>query len=247
MGAEGEVGGDGFWKWLSQTADAMGQWLLEHEGELRALSAWGTVTTACRRARLYAPLDRGAWDEIIDASRHTGTDGPDYNSIIISAYRPGTSGFDALEAELLDSPLLGDRRREVEEVIASLTDDRNYVAICGALPLVEYVISKAAGKWNHPDKHVAKLRRRMHREEMDGSSEALVELAATRMILDEIPNVWKSGPQRVGAIVDELNRQYVLHGSARGWDGPANATRASLLLAAVARVSDPLFKQRSLA
>ena len=62
------------------------------------------------------------------------------------------------------------------------------------------------------------------------------------MVLDEIPNVWKNGRQQVGAIVDELNRHYALHGTGVGWDDSRNATRAVLLLAALARVAGPLFR-----
>jgi hypothetical protein len=143
---------------------------------------------------------------------------------------------------LTEAPLLQDRNREVKEVLDSLGDGRNYVVICGALPLVEYVISSAAGKWNDPRKHLAELKRRLDVDDVDYTDTILAEYAAVEMILEEIPNVWRSGRQHVGLAVEELNRQHALHGTGVGWDDPLNAMRAVLLLGAVARVADPLFK-----
>ncbi|MEK6273078.1 MAG: hypothetical protein AABM42_10595 [Actinomycetota bacterium] len=232
-----------FWEQLSAAARAFGKWVDEHQHEIRAFGIWGTVSSACRESRLYAPMHSEAWLEIVEAVHGDDRpDPPDYERIIISAYQPGSVGFEALPDELLDAPLLRDRLREVAEVLDSLADGRNYVAVCGALPLIEYVISKAAGKWNHPQKHVAELKRRLHDDEIDGDDAILLEFAAVEMILEEIPNVWKAGRQQVGAIVGALNRQYALHGAGLGWDDSTNATRAVLLLAAAARVADPLFK-----
>lgn len=234
-----------FWEQLSGAAKAFGKWVDEHQDEIRALGIWGTVSTACREGRLYAPMHREAWLEIIEAVRGDSANPPDYEGIIISAYQPGGVGFEALREELLDAPLLRDRHREVGEVLDSLVDSRNYVAVCGALPLIEYVISNAAGNWNHPQKHIAELKRRLHEDDFDGNDTIVLEYAAVQMILKEIPDVWKDGRQQVGAIVGELNRQYALHGTGLGWDDSTNATRAVLLLAAAARVADPLFKPRA--
>lgn len=191
-------------------------------------------------------MHREAWLAIVETVRRDeSSNHTDYAGIIISIYKPGGIGFHALRDELLAAPLLRDRRREVHEVLDSLEDDRNYVAVCGALPLIEYVISNAAGKWNHPQKHLAKLKRRLHEDaigDFDDGGVILVEYAAVQMILKEIPNVWKDGPQQVGVLVGELNRQYALHGTGVGWDDSTNATRAVLLLAAAARVAGPLFK-----
>ncbi len=190
-------------------------------------------------------MHREAWLEITEAvHRGDPANPPDYEAIIISAYQPGGVGFEALRHELLQAPLLRDRQREVAEVLDSLADGRNYVAVCGALPLIEYVISNAAGKWNHPHKHLAELKRRLHEDDIDGNDTIVLEYAAVQMILEEIPNVWKDGRQQVGAIVGELNRQYALHGTGLGWDDSTNATRAVLLLGAAARVADPLFRPR---
>jgi len=104
------------------------------------------------------------------------------------------------------------------------------------------VISRAAGKWNHPQNHLEALKRRLYEDEIEGDDTILLEYGAVEMILEEIPNVWKGGRLQVGAIVGELNRQYALHGTGVAWDDSTNATRAVLLLAAAARVADPLFK-----
>jgi len=235
-----------FWEQLSAAAKAFRKWVDEHQHEIRAWGIWGTVSSACREGRLYAPMHREAWLEIVEAVHgEDRANPPDYEAIIISAYQPGGVGFEAVRDELLAAPLLGDRHREVGEVLESLEDGRNYVAVCGTLPLIEYVISNAAGKWNHPQRHLAELKRRLHEDEIDGNDTILLEYAAVQMILEEIPNVWKDGRQQVGAIVGELNRQYALHGTGLGWDDSTNATRAVLLLAAAARVAGPLFKPRA--
>ncbi len=235
-----------FWEQLSATANAFGTWIEEHQEEIRAWAIWGTVNTACTDARLYAPMDREAWLEITDAVRAAGhKNAADREAIITSIYGPGGVGFEMLRQELLDSPLLRDRQREIGEVLDSLAEGRNYVAICGTLPLIEYVISAAAGKWNHPHKHLAELKRRLHQDDFDANDTILLEYAAVQMVLEEIPNVWDAGPHQIGAVVDELNRQYALHGTGVGWDDSTNATRAVLLLAAAGRVADPLFKPRA--
>ena len=235
-----------FWEQLSAAAKTFGKWVQEHEAEIRAAGVWASVSTASVNARLYAPRDRDAWLAIAEADR-PDADGnpPDYEAIITSTYRPGGVGFDALRQELLEAPLLRDRQREVCEVLDSFADGRNYVTVCGALPLVEYVISNAAGKWNDPRKHLKVLKRRLHEDDIEGYDSILLEYAAVEMVLEEVPNVWKDGRQQVGAIVDDLNRQYALHGTGVGWDDATNATRAVLLLAAAARVADPLFKPPS--
>lgn len=186
-----------FWDRLSAAAQEFGKWIDEHQDEIRALGIWGTVSSACREGRLYAPMHAEAWLEIVEAVHGDDcANPPDYEGIIISAYQPGGVGFAALRDELLEAPLLRDRHREVGEVLDSLTDGRNYVAVCGALPLIEYVISTAAGKWNHPQKHLAELKRRLHEEEIDGDVTILLEYAAVQMVLEEVPNVWKDGRSR---------------------------------------------------
>ncbi len=238
--------GPSFREQLSAAANAFGKWFDEHQDEIRALGIWGTVSTACREGRLYAPMHREAWLEVTKLVRGDRANPPDYEEIIISVYQPGGVGFEALRGELRDAPLLRDRHREVGEVLDSLAAGRNYVGVCGALPLIEYVISNAAGKWNHPPKHLAKLKRRLREDDFDGNDTILLlEYAAVQMILEEIPNVWEDKRQQVGAIVGELNRQYALHGTGLGWDDSTNATRVVLLLAAAARVADPLLKSRA--
>jgi hypothetical protein len=161
-------------------------------------------------------------------------------------YGPGGAGFDALTEELRDAELLANRQREVGEVLASLVDGRYYVTVCGALPLVEFVLSSAAGKWSDPRKHLERLEARLD-EELSPEVEAdlLIEGTAIEMVLNEIPEIWKNGRQNIGAINEKLNRHLALHGTARGWDDPANATRSVLLLAAVARIASPLLGQRN--
>jgi hypothetical protein len=227
---------------LTAIANALGKFIREHEEEIRAWGLWGTVNTACTEARLYAPMHREAWLEIATAGRVEDGETPDYEAAITSAYGPHGVGFEALRQELLDAPLLRTRQREVEEVIESLVDRRNYVTVCGALPLVEYVLSSAAGKWNDPTKHHEVLKRRLHEEDAEDLDNLLLEYAAVHMVLEEIPVVWKSGRLQVGAIVEELNRHRALHGTGVGWDDATNATRAVLLLAAAARVANALLK-----
>jgi hypothetical protein len=226
---------------------SIARWVKEHEEEIRAAGIWASVNLACRRARLYAPLHREAWLEIIaavDDDDEEEDEGAYYESVITSIYGPDGVGFDALRQELLDAPLLADRQREVGEVLDSLAEGRNYVTVCGALPLVEYVLSKTTGKWNDPREHLKTLERRLDEEDADDEwAELILEFSAIEMLLEEIPAVWESGRHELGAIVDHLNRHLALHGTGRGWDDPTNATRAVLLLGAAARVVGVLFEQ----
>jgi hypothetical protein len=229
------------WERLGEFATRAGAWIVEHREEIEAFAAWGTINTACTEAKLYAPLQGEAWAHLQPALRAPGADPA---AVILATYGPDGVGFPALRAELAASDLLADRRVETDEVVLSLMDGRYYVCACGALPLIEYVISKAAGKWNAPDKHVAVARSRLHHDEISDHSRLLLDSAAVQMVLEVIPDVWADSPQQVGAVVAELRRHWVLHGTGRGWDNAANATRALLLLAACARVADALFDRR---
>jgi hypothetical protein len=230
-------------QFLGFLADAA-DWVRRHEPELRALGTWEAVGHAGRKARLYVPVHPEAWRQIAKARHSADSEAqPDYETLIVSLYGPGGVAFDALRDELLQAQLLVDRKREVEEVLASLVDGRNFVTVCGALPLVEYVLSNAAGKWNDPRTHLKALDARLDEPiSTDVEAELLIEATALEMVLSEIPEIWKDGRQNVGAINEKLNRHLALHGTARGWDDPANATRAVLLLAAAARVAGPLLR-----
>ncbi len=66
-------------------------------------------------------MHREAWLQLEDARRNQepGAD-PDFEAMIVSLYGPGGVAFDALREELLGAQLLADRKREVNEVLASL-------------------------------------------------------------------------------------------------------------------------------
>jgi hypothetical protein len=229
-----------FLRFLGDAAD----WVRRHEPELRALGTWGAVGNAGREARLYVPVHPEAWRQIEEARRSADSQAePDYEAVIMSLYGPGGVAFEALRDELLQAQLLVDRRREVQEVLASLADGRYFVTVCGALPLVEYVLGNAAGKWKDPRKHLEALDARLDEPlSPDVEADLLIEATALEMVLSEIPEIWKEERQNLGAINEKLNRHLALHGTARGWDEAANATRAVLLLAAAARVAGPLLR-----
>ncbi|WP_147447595.1 hypothetical protein [Solirubrobacter pauli] len=228
---------EGFLTFLDRAAD----WVREHQDEIRAAGIWAAAGRAGRVARLYVPFDPEAWIQIEQAQRQSEPDvEPDYGSLLVSLYGPGGIGHETLREELRNSTLLRDRTGEVEEVLDSLADQRYFVTVCGALPLVEYVLSSAAGKWKDPRKHLEALEARLDEPASAVDLDLLLDATAVEMVLEEVPEIWKDGRQDVGAINDRLNRHRALHGTARGWDDLANATRAVLLLAAVARISTPL-------
>lgn len=232
---------DGAWEGFLRFITAAADWVRRHEPEIRALGTWAAVARAGRKARLYVPLHIEAWQQIEQAHRDAGPDDePDYETLVTSLYGPGGIGFAALQDELQRAPLLQERAREVDEVLNSLVDGRYFVTVCGALPLVEYVLGAAAGKWNDPREHLKELQARLHRPASEVNLDVLVEGTAVEMVREEIPEIWRSGSQNIGAINERLNRHLALHGTARGWDDVANATRSVLLLAAVARIAQPL-------
>lgn len=245
---EGEQSQGEWQQFLGFLGDAA-DWVRRHEPELRAVGTWGAVGSVGREARLYVPIHAEAWRQIEEA-RHgpdsqAGPDqaGPDHEALIVSLYGPGGVAFDTVREELLQAQLLDDRKHEVEEVLASLVDGRYFVTVCGALPLVEHVLSNAAGRWNDPRKHLKTLDARLD-EPVSPEVEAdlLIQATALEMVLSEVPEIWKDGRQNIGAINEKLNRHLALHGTARGWDNSANATRSVLLLAAAARVAGPLLR-----
>jgi hypothetical protein len=234
------------WQSFLRFLDDAAEWVKRHEAEIRAFGIWAAVARAGRKARLYVPFHAEAWQQIDETQRAEGPEAePDYVALIVSLYGPGGVAHDALRDELRAAELLQDRLREVDEVLDSLADGRYFVTICGALPLVEYVLSSAAGKWKDPRRHLEELQDRLDQPASDVQLDVLLEATAVEMVLDEVPEIWKDGRQNIGAINDRLNRHLALHGTARGWDDVANATRALLLLAAVARIAGPLLRPPS--
>jgi hypothetical protein len=239
-------GGQSGWQRFVGFLEEAAEWVREHEDEIRFWGLWGAVGTTGRKAHLYVPLHPESWERIQAASHDDEVS--DYEALIVSLYAPDGPGFGALCEELSSAPLLDDRRGEVGEVLDSLVDERFYLVVCGALPLVEYTLSRAAGKWSDPRKHLEGLRARLHEPaafSADAENALLLEGTAVEMILHEIPEVWRNGPQTVGAISEKLNRHLALHGTGIGWDDKRNAMRAVLLLAAVARIAEPLFEPAS--
>ncbi len=221
---------------------AAAQWVDRHREEIEAFALWGKVNEACRAAGLYAPLDAQAWERIA-ADWRRSADPAQSAALILSLYGPGGSAHATLADDMLAEPLLSDRRSQVEEVLASVADQRPYVAICGALPLFEGALATAAGKWREPLDQP--LLNRLHEPDSLTAAEEgelILNSAAVEMLREALPLYWKRGPHRPGAVTQELRRHLVLHGTASGWDNPENATRALLLVAAAARVAGPLLQ-----
>jgi hypothetical protein len=231
------------WEILRDAAIALGRWWKDHEEEIQAFGLWGSVGVACDETHLYAPPHRPGWDRISEA--HDDTDRAGMEALILMLYGPGGDAHDALRRELLDTDILKPRRREAEEVLASLADGRYYVTICGALPLVEYVLAQAAGKWKQPEKYGLKERfNKFETSIEDMEIEVLLYAAAAEMLTWTILEWWESRKPPTGR-TDELNRQWVLHGTGAGWDTRENAIRAVMLVAAAARVAKPLLSPSS--
>jgi hypothetical protein len=218
-------------------------WADRNRDNIAAFAVWGAVERACEHTRLYAPADFDAWNRIAKAE----SDGsPPLEALILDLYAPGGEGHDTLVEELTTAALLVDRRRQVDEISASLSDGRYYVTICATLPLVEGTLATAYGKWQ---KHVGDypLTDRLATVDAlssDEEAELLLNASAIHMLDAALPEVWRSGPHRVGAVAVELRRHLALHGTASGWDTRENAIRSVLLLAAVARVAAPLLAPR---
>lgn len=161
--------------------------------------------------------------------------------MILGLYGAGAVGFGALRSEISESPLLADRKIETGEVLDAFENGHYYLSICGALPLVEFVLSRAAGKWRHPanqpiDKRLFETDAELTDEDM---TRLFLHSAATDMLRSQIPELWKSGPHRVGAEVEGLNRHYVLHGTALGWATKGNAPVLSCSSLPRARLPNP--------
>lgn len=231
------------WAILREAIVTGARWVKEHEEEIRLFGMWSSVGLACGDTNLYAPIHPEAWQRISEA-RDVPLDRVGMTALILSLYAPGGDAHGALRDELLSTDLLKPRRREAEEVLDSLADDRFYVTTCGALPLVEYVLAQAAGKWKHPHKYPLDERLEDESELTEGErTDLFLYVAAAEMLTWAVPEWWQSRNPPAG-LTDELNRQWVLHGLAMGWDSRDNAIRAVMLVAAAARVAKPLLSPR---
>jgi hypothetical protein len=220
--------------------DNAARWQEEHADEIRVYRIWSAVTKACGATGLYAPPHREAWLQIADADQ-AGADSVEMEALILALYGPGGAAHEELRAAVRDADLLQTRRGEVQEVLDSFAGGRHYVAICGTFPLVEFVFTSAAGRWRQPDKHP--LRKRLHQPLSALTPEQRNALFLHRPAVETLRSVkalWKSRQPPPGAVTDELNRQWALHGTARGWDTADNAVWALMVLGAAARVAEAL-------
>jgi hypothetical protein len=229
---------------LFELALRAGEWIRKNEDVIRSVAVWMGVRRACEATRLYAPPSP-AWTEISDAVQ-AGAGTEAIESVILAAYAPGGVGHEALASELRAAPLLQTRAQEIDDVLASFSDGRFYLTICGTLPLVEGLLADAYGKWA---KRITDYPIEARLDEVgalttEEEAELLINESAVTMVTTGMPEVWKSLRMTAGAHADELNRHWALHGSARGWNTVENATRAVLLLAAAARIAEPLLAPR---
>lgn len=227
------------WEMLRDVVVGLGRWVEEHEEDLHVYGLWGCVSIACGNTHLYAPPHGPAWERI-SQERRDDTDQAGVEALILSLYGPGGEAHDALRGELLETDILKPRRREAEEVLDSLADGRHFVTICGALPLVEYVLKEAGGDWQQPLK--LRLDERFDKHETlakDMETDLFVYAAAAEMLTWAIPEWWRPRKPPTG-LTDELNRQWVLHGTGSGWNTRENAIRTVMLVAAAARVAKPI-------
>jgi hypothetical protein len=234
------------WEVLTQLAARATAWLEAHADVIEGFHLWGSVGWACERTKLYAPVSPEAWRLITDAVESNVEIGA-LTDVILNAYGPGGPACTILEDEVRSAPLLQDRSVEVDEVLASCREGRNYVTICGALPLVEGLIASAYGKWQ---KRISDYPIEVRLDQsgalsVEEEAELLVNRSALDMVMEGIPDIWRSHPMRVGAAATDLNRHWVLHGTARGWHTRTNAVRAVLAVAAAARVAEPLLTPQS--
>jgi hypothetical protein len=226
---------------LLELARRASTWIAEHEEEITAFMRWHLLLRACEATKLYAPPVPSAWWTIADAVE-ASADSAQLEALILTIYGPGGEGYDTLCNELHSAPLLVLRHEEVDEVIVSLEEGRYYVTICGALPLVEGLLADAYGKWQkHLDDYPIKDRlERSGALPSEVESELLINSSAVDMVTVGIPEIWESRRMSVGESDTDLNRHLALHGTGRGWNTKANAIRSILLIAAAARVAEPL-------
>jgi hypothetical protein len=228
-----------FLELLTGFAAAAASWLQAHQAEVEAFAVWGGILRVCAETHLYIPPGPFCY-EIVEARRQ-GRSPAELKSLVISMLGPGGSGYETLCTLLRSAPLLAKRRREVDEVLDCLSDGRYYVAICGALPLVEGVLADASGKWKDPKKY--QLLDRLESDDLGKEEEDLIILnwPAVEMLSTGIRDVWKPAGPRVGG---PLNRNLIAHGTGRELGTLENAVQAVLLVAAAAQVGEPLLASR---
>jgi hypothetical protein len=242
---EASSGSPSVGQWLGDALRSVTGWVERHQSTLEVMALWGAIAEVVERTQLYVPRGIEAWLEIMVACERVPDE--ELREVVLGLYAPGGVGHDALCTELDAAPLLSERRQEVSEVIASVRDERYYVAICGVLPLIEGVLMSARGKWIRMDKVNRELEDaacESGKLTPDELSDLLGAAGAVSMVLHDVPAVWKDSTHTVGAVREELRRHFVAHGTATGWATRLNAVRAMLLLAASARVAGPLLAPR---
>jgi hypothetical protein len=229
------------WAMLDEAAAAFARWVEKNKELLEAFGVWASVAQECEQAHLYAPPHPEAWRAIAELN---GSDDDlsraPAERLILDLYGPGGVGHAQLRTELLEAPLLAEWRGPTAETLNALGQDHSYLAICGALPLVEWCLGKAAGKWQQPLKY--DLHARMFEASPaspDDEVEMMLNWSAVDMLCHGVPEIWTGGAS-FGVETPLLRRNVVAHGLAQGWDTRDNAIRAVLLVAAAARVAGPL-------
>lgn len=236
-------------EWLDCHRDeivAFAKWFEFHEPEIKSFAIWAAVQSACKKTRLYAPI-APVWQDIAEAEQ-IGKSTSELAALILSAYAPGGAGHGVLLGEIRSAALLQSRTSQVGEVLDSWVEGRNYVAICGALPLAEGLLAEAHGKWQSDMGQYRKaINRRLDESGSlppDEEADLILNSSALEMVLAAPETIWKSGHTRAGASSPVLNRHKALHGTSSGWDSAENATYSTLLLSAAARIAGPLLGRR---
>lgn len=231
------------WAMLGEAAAAFARWAEKNKDLLEALGLWASVAQECEQAHLYAPPHPASWRAIAELNRSDGDLSPAAaERLILDLYGPGGVGHAQLRSELLEAPLLAEWRGPTAETLDALSQDQPYLAICGALPLVEWCLGKAAGKWQQPLKYDLDARLfETSPASSDDEAEVMLNWSAVDMLCHGVPEIWTGGSS-FGVDTPLLRRNVVAHGLAKGWDTRDNAVRAALLVAAAARVAGPLLR-----
>lgn len=228
---------------LARWSQEANEWAARHQEEIAAFAVWAAVSHACEETGVYAPIGP-AWPHIADKADRN--DVRALEALILTSYAPSGPGYDTLRDDLVSARCLADRQAEVAEVLTSLEDGRHYVAICGALPLVEGVFASTHGRWrkNINDYPLTDRLRRKGALTDDAVSDLILNKSALDMASNGTKRLWQNRRHQAGAFTTILNRNIALHGTGHGWHTEHNALTSVLLLAAVARVAEPLLNAR---
>lgn len=200
---------------------------------LEGVRAWDEVVEIAFQEGFFLPYS--LVDHELIERQQSGADSEELVRILVEGFSPGGRLFPLIENAFETSPALAERLVEAQEVIEAFKGGKYYLTVCGAIPLIEYILHQNAGGWKSGmDDYLSFLPRTMNDFEQI-EDYTIIDYKSFDIAERLLSKLWKRGSHKVH-INEDLRRHRILHGTAYGWNTKENGIRILLLVVATSTI-----------